>query len=68
MRIWYNDEFGCGVNVNGVYVEINLADGWSGRLTPSEAAQLAADLTAAVHKATLIAATWNPDTRTHGAA
>jgi|GEM_PF-3475743 len=63
--VWADDIIGAAVHVNGGLVEINLADGWSGRLTPAEAVQLAADLQSAVAEANSWAARWNPDTRTY---
>lgn len=63
--IWADDTLGAQVWVNGGNVEINLADGWSGRLTPAEATVLAANLAAAVATACSWAHRWNPQTRSY---
>lgn len=64
---WNNPEgsIGAAVYVNGGLVEINLADGWSGRLIPAEATKFAADLQAAVAEACSWAERWDGTTRTY---
>lgn len=63
--IWEDNTLGARVWVNGGNVEINLADGWSGRLTPAEAICLAGNLAAAVATACSWANRWNPTTRSY---
>lgn len=63
--VWGDDRVGAAVYVNGGLVEINLADGWSGRLTPAEAITLMGNLAAAVAQACSWASRWNTDTRTY---
>lgn len=63
--IWEDNTLGAAVYVNGGNVEINLADGWSGRLTPAEATVLVGNLTAAVAMACSWANRWNPQTRSY---
>lgn len=64
-RVWACDELGAAVHVNGGHVEITLGDGWSGRLTPAEAIDLAAGLSNGIADACALAGRWNRKTRTY---
>ena len=57
--VWCDEVTGAAVCVNGGYVEISVPDGWSGRLTPVEALNLVADMSAAVAEATGWASRWD---------
>ncbi len=46
--IWESATANASVYVNDGFVEINLGDGWSGRLLPAEAARLVLELSGAV--------------------
>lgn len=57
--IWRDDASGLEVYVNGALVELNMRDGWSGRLECHEAVAAAAGLAAAVADAEAWAARWD---------
>lgn len=63
--MWHCDELGAAVHVNGGHIEITLGDGWSGRLTPAEATDLAAGLSKGIADAAALASRWNRETRTY---
>ena len=67
--VWEDDAVtGAAVWVNGGLVEVTLPDGWSGRLTPSEALVFADGLAAAVAEAGRLAARWDATTGTYRSA
>jgi len=63
--VWESVVANASVWVNGGFVEINLSDGWSGRLLPAEAAQLVLELSGAVAEANSWAARWDVYTGTY---
>lgn len=63
--VWESVVANASVWVNGGFVEFNLSDGWSGRLLPAEAAQLASELSGAVAEANSWAARWDVYTGTY---
>jgi len=63
--IWSDDNIGASVYVNGGFVEISLADEWSGRLTPAQAVDFMAKLTTAVAEAASLASRWDAVSRTY---
>lgn len=63
--IWHDDASGLEVYINGALIELNMGDGWSGRLEPAEAVAAAAGLAAAVADAQTWAARWDGVARTY---
>lgn len=61
--LWRDDITGLKVYVNGGVVELNMGDGWSGRLLPKEASAAAAGLVEAVATANSWAKRWDASTR-----
>lgn len=60
--IWQDVTSGLTVWVRGAVVEFTMPDGWSGRLTPSEAATTAAGFVGAVAEAQAWADRWDATT------
>lgn len=63
--IWESATACASVWVTAGFVEINLWDGWSGRLLPAEAARLVLELSGAVAVANSWAARWDVYTGTY---
>lgn len=63
--LWSDDITGAAVYVNGGYIEINLPDGWSGRLEPGEAVALVAAMSHAVADAKDWAMRWDGEARAY---
>ena len=63
--IWRDEHSDLTVYVNGGLVELNMADGWSGRLTVDEAAAIPAGFTQAIEDARQWAARWDVYTGTY---
>ena len=57
--IWADENSDLAVHTNGGLIEITLPDGWSGRLLPSEVADLGAAFTNALAEATAMAERWD---------
>lgn len=49
--VWQDEASGLTVWVNGGLIELTMAEGWSGRLLPSEVANLPEDLSDAINEA-----------------
>ena len=65
--IWSDELTGASVYVSGGVVEINMPDGWSGRLLPAEATKLIDGLAKAIAEANQWAERWNTETRRYEA-
>ncbi|MCV7255634.1 hypothetical protein H7J86_26065 [Mycobacterium hackensackense] len=63
--IWRDETTYLAVYVNGGYVEISMADGWSGRLMPDEIASVPTSFAQAIETARSWAARWDGRTRTY---
>ncbi len=63
--IWRDEASDLTVYVNGGLVELNMADGWSGRLTPEQAADIPAGFARAIEEARKWAARWDIYTGTY---
>lgn len=57
--IWRHEDTGLAVWVNGGLIELTMNDGWSGRMLPSEVAQLGAELASAITEATTWTERWD---------
>ena len=66
--IWRDETTGLAVYVNGGLIEMNMADGWSGRMLPSEVAHIGAGLAAAIAEATAWTERWDIVTGCYGGA
>ncbi|GAS94371.1 uncharacterized protein RMCC_1337 [Mycolicibacterium canariasense] len=63
--IWRDEASYLTVWVNGGLIEINMGDGWSGRLLPDEVAALPAEFARAIEEARAWAARWDVYTGTY---
>lgn len=64
--LWVDDSIELAVWMNGGLVEITLADGWSGRLTPDQAARVdAVGFATALATAQEWAQRWDVDARAY---